>query len=254
MCISIILTRFFSPYIPLFGSSSFRLGIGTLPLMMIGIYFGPIYGFVCGFLADLIGAFLFPVGAYIFWYSLSSSLYGIIAWLVYFSTKKIKASIYIINSLLLVTFVTCLVYSLVLTNEFKVGAFKFVVNRQSISLAVVISIVFFIALFLSVYFLQAKKQNRYSSFIFINNFIVILACEILILSVFGAFIKEQVFSIKFNLGFLSSLLFLPVNLIIKTLVLNYLVNLTTPLFSNESKKATRFISSSQLRLVSLKYN
>lgn len=53
--LSVILTRYlgFSPQ-----NSSLRLSLGNIPVMLTGIVCGPLYGAICGLLADAIGCFL----------------------------------------------------------------------------------------------------------------------------------------------------------------------------------------------------
>ena len=53
--LSVVLTRYlgFSP-----SDSTTRLSLGNVPVMMTGIFCGPLYGAVCGILADTIGCFL----------------------------------------------------------------------------------------------------------------------------------------------------------------------------------------------------
>lgn len=53
--LSVVLTRYlgFSP-----SSSTVRLTLGNIPVMAAGIFCGPLYGGICGILADVIGCFL----------------------------------------------------------------------------------------------------------------------------------------------------------------------------------------------------
>ncbi len=53
--LSVVLTRYlgFSPQ-----NSNIRLSLGNIPVMMTGIFCGPLYGTLCGLLADTIGCFL----------------------------------------------------------------------------------------------------------------------------------------------------------------------------------------------------
>lgn len=76
VAVSIALSRFMSLSVPIGGAIVVRLGFGLLPVILSGVLFGPAAGFCCGFLADLIGAFLFPTGAYILPLSLTYGLAG----------------------------------------------------------------------------------------------------------------------------------------------------------------------------------
>lgn len=57
--LEIVLTRFLSV-----NTEIFKIGFGFLAVALAGWFFGPIGGMIVGGLGDLIGALLFPVGAY----------------------------------------------------------------------------------------------------------------------------------------------------------------------------------------------
>lgn len=82
VAVSVVLTRFLSPYLAIAGANSLRIGLGTVPIMIAGIVFGPVYGGVVGGAADLIGALLFPSGAYTPGFTLSAILQGVLPYLV----------------------------------------------------------------------------------------------------------------------------------------------------------------------------
>lgn len=74
IALSIIATRFLSIQTPIV-----RIGFGGVPIILAGLLFGPGWGFAVGALADLIGFFAFPTGAYFPGFTLSSGLAGAIA-------------------------------------------------------------------------------------------------------------------------------------------------------------------------------
>lgn len=80
--LSVVLSRFASIYIPLGGMPSLRLSLGNLPLILVSLICGPIWGMISGASADLIGALAFPVGAYFFGYTIDSALIGLFPWLI----------------------------------------------------------------------------------------------------------------------------------------------------------------------------
>ncbi len=78
LALSVIATRLLSIQTPLI-----RIGFGGVPIMLAGLIFGPLAGFVVGVLADLVGFFGFPAGfGYFPGFTLSSGLVGTIAPLV----------------------------------------------------------------------------------------------------------------------------------------------------------------------------
>jgi riboflavin transporter len=78
ICISIILTRYGSFRFSVFGVEVTRFGFGSLPIVLSGIIFGPIHGFIVGVLSDILGFMISPIGAYMPHFTLTSSLNGLI--------------------------------------------------------------------------------------------------------------------------------------------------------------------------------
>ena len=64
------------------------LSLIALPVMLAGIYFGPLFGGIVGFVAEGASFFMMPVGAYNPAFSLVMALIGIIAGLFYLKSKK----------------------------------------------------------------------------------------------------------------------------------------------------------------------
>jgi len=78
IALGIIFTRFASLRIPIGGIEGVRIGIGPLPVILAGIFFGPFYGFFVGAVADIVGYALSPIGPYMPHFTLTSALYGFI--------------------------------------------------------------------------------------------------------------------------------------------------------------------------------
>ncbi|MBR2902425.1 MAG: folate family ECF transporter S component [Clostridia bacterium] len=53
--VSIILTRFLVIYL----TNSIRISLGNIPIMLAGVWFGPVWGLVVGFVADFLGGTVF---------------------------------------------------------------------------------------------------------------------------------------------------------------------------------------------------
>ena len=71
--LSVVLSRFLSIQTPVT-----KIGFSFLPIVLAGVLFGPVGGALTGGLADLIGALLFPIGAYFPGYTLTAALTGAI--------------------------------------------------------------------------------------------------------------------------------------------------------------------------------
>ncbi len=71
IALEIILTRFFS-----FSIWSMRIGFGFIPIVAAGIWLGPVKGGCVAAVADIVGAILFPTGAYFPGFTLVAFLRG----------------------------------------------------------------------------------------------------------------------------------------------------------------------------------
>ncbi|MBQ5782463.1 MAG: folate family ECF transporter S component [Oscillospiraceae bacterium] len=71
IAVEIVLSRFLSISTPIT-----KIGFAFIPLSIIGMMYGPLYGGIAGALCDFIGAILFPIGAYFPGYTLTAFLSG----------------------------------------------------------------------------------------------------------------------------------------------------------------------------------
>lgn len=92
--IGIVLSQFLSIPIPP-SQTTFKIGIGYLPLMLISVFFGPFFGLISGVIQDLIGYFLWGVqtGPFHFGFVLNAILFGVLPWMM-FRVKLFKANTY----------------------------------------------------------------------------------------------------------------------------------------------------------------
>jgi len=79
---TIILTRFLSFYIPMFGTNAVRVGLGHVPVILTAILFGPVAGALVGAASDVLGTLLFSPFPYFPGFTLSAALTGVIAGLM----------------------------------------------------------------------------------------------------------------------------------------------------------------------------
>lgn len=73
IAIQVVLTRFLS-----IRTQVATIGFGFVPLAVSGMLFGPFYGFAVGGIADLLGATLWPVGAFHPGFTLTTALGGLV--------------------------------------------------------------------------------------------------------------------------------------------------------------------------------
>lgn len=72
IAVEIVLSRFLS-----IAESTIKIGFAFLPLAVAAILYGPLWGGAVGALADLLGAILFPIGAYFPGFTLTQFLAGV---------------------------------------------------------------------------------------------------------------------------------------------------------------------------------
>lgn len=85
--LSVILTRVFSVQL----TNEMRIGIGPLPIIMVGIAFGPLLGALSGLSADLIGFMINAGGQFHAGFTFSSLLTGLIPGIIAFYFLKNKS-------------------------------------------------------------------------------------------------------------------------------------------------------------------
>jgi ECF transporter S component (folate family) len=82
--LSVVLTRFASLRVAIAGVEGIRLGLGSLPNILVGIIAGPLYGAASGAISDVIGFLLSPLGGgYMPHFTLTAALSGAIPGLVF---------------------------------------------------------------------------------------------------------------------------------------------------------------------------
>ncbi|MFZ5945565.1 MAG: folate family ECF transporter S component [Bacillota bacterium] len=101
IALSVILTRFFSIKVSIGGVDGVRIGLGVMPIILAGLRSGVMQGARVGALADIIGYFLSPGGAYMPHFTVTSALNGVLPALLI--GKKEKLNPYRIFFVVLVT-------------------------------------------------------------------------------------------------------------------------------------------------------
>lgn len=89
IAISIVLKLVFEIMVPIAGFPALRINFTTIPIIITGVVFGPLAGFIVGAFSDIFCYILKPVGAFFPGFTLSSALCGFIPGIVY---KFIKSS------------------------------------------------------------------------------------------------------------------------------------------------------------------
>ena len=94
--LQVVLSRFLSIETPFV-----KIGTGFLPVMLAGSLFGPMGGLIVGGVSDLVGAILFPFGAYFPGYTLTAAYSGIVYGLLFYRKPSLVRIIiaYLITAL-----------------------------------------------------------------------------------------------------------------------------------------------------------
>lgn len=109
LAVTIVLSRFLSINTPIL-----TINFAFLPIMLSAILLGPFYSTLIAGLSDLIGALLFPFGAYFVGYTISSALAGLIYGLLLYSSKKEFTKKQLIIRLTISSFLVLLICNTVL--------------------------------------------------------------------------------------------------------------------------------------------
>ena len=156
IALSVVLSKLVSINI-----SFLRIGFGFLPIAILAILYGPVVAAVGYGLADLIGAWLFPTGAFFPGFTLSAVLTGLI-----FGFVLYKKEVTIIRALIASALV-CLVVNLLLNTwwlTFIIGkGFKVLLASRAVKEIVAIPVMALLIVAVDKYVLvHVKNRNIHS--------------------------------------------------------------------------------------------
>ena len=88
VALGVVLSRLLSyPTLSVTGNLSAMIGLGPLPIMLLAYLYGPIWGGIGALAWDMLGAFLFPIGAFDVRFSIAAFLFGVVCGLFFLFTK-----------------------------------------------------------------------------------------------------------------------------------------------------------------------
>lgn len=252
IAISVVLTRFLSPYLAIAGSNTLRIGLGTIPIIVSSIIFGPFYGGIVGAGSDVIGAIFFPAGPYNPCFTISSMLQGI---LPYFAIKlftgkpKLKmaitglalASLVIVNSVFLINNDSYKISSDLIINFNKTGKVVFIST-----LATIYSSVIVISYFIN---RKYKDKNTKSNIKIEDTFFACLINEVVINVFISSIWKMIYFDLPYlTMSFASSLILI-LNVPVKSVILFTLFIPLTKIYPYWAIKSKEVITLSDINLI-----
>ena len=217
IALGIILSRFIS--VPaLFGLPFLKVSLANSVVMFSSFYLGPFFGFLVGTLVDTLGAVLFPTGPYNPLFTIAASLTGLMPYLCYVFLRKthIEDKFPIVSTILIVLLNVLLWVFFIFNDQIysESGRTSYELYpwlKITISVvSLVLSVVFFVALYLlnkkykEKRFSRHYKINLIASSVFITYFIF----KIPVGSAVQAFILEWEFliilTVRMLTGFVTS--------------------------------------------------
>ena len=89
VAIGVVLSRLLSyPTISVSGNLSAMIGLGPLPIMLLAYLYGPLWGGIGAFVWDVLGALIFPKGAFNPMFSIAAFIFGVICGVFFLYTQK----------------------------------------------------------------------------------------------------------------------------------------------------------------------
>lgn len=89
IALGVVLSRLLSyPTLSVSGNLSAMIGLGPLPIMLLAYLYGPLWGGVGALAWDMLGALLFPIGAFNPMFSVAAFIFGVICGAFFLYTKN----------------------------------------------------------------------------------------------------------------------------------------------------------------------
>lgn len=163
IALGVILSRFVS--VPaLFGLPFLKVSLANSVVMFSSFYLGPLFGFLVGTFVDVLGALLFPTGAFNPLFTIAASLTGLMPYICYVVIRRlhIEDKIPIISIVLIVAFNVILILFLIFNDyiysESGKTAYELYLwlKISLIALSIGLSILFLVCL----YFLNKRYKNK----------------------------------------------------------------------------------------------
>lgn len=165
IAISVVLKMVFEIYIPIAGIPALRINFTDVPIMISGILFGPLWGFICGAISDILCYMIKSGGAFFPGFTLSKALVGCIPGLIYLIIKKhdklMSTNFYIINIITAFTLSIYSIYVLVSENVIQYTSNGIIYDNSPVSILTVIIAFMILALFItSPYYFKRKYEGQ----------------------------------------------------------------------------------------------
>lgn len=223
IALAVVLTRFGSFYIP--GAQFIRVGFGSIPTIVTSLVAGPIWGLVVGAGSDLIGALLFPVGAFFPGYTIDAALQGVIPYFVITLLKGRYKRQSVVASVFIATFIMVII---AFTSQYSSYRGTDLADWLRITIPVFFG-VYFLAVFTffklmsrtKTFTLAERNQKRFSLF---DIYMICLVNEVIIaMGLLGVW-NGIVFNLDWLVNAFTQALTFTVNGVVRTFLLFFILN------------------------------
>ncbi len=211
LAISIVLARVLGLIIPIAGLPALKINFSSIPLIMVGMFYGPAAGFMAGSISDVVGYMINPMGgAYFPGFTLSSALTGMIPGLIYKLLKTrgnlVRQNFNYYNAVFILIITGCLLYSFYL-KDVLVFDNGLVYNGSPLSFVYIALFLSAVAIYVALPFYFSKKTHLEKSAYSFDKIYFTVSTTQLITSLI---LNTYFLSIMFGRGFL---VFLPTRII-----------------------------------------
>lgn len=234
IAIGVILSRFFSISY-LFGLPFLKISFSPSIVMFSSFYLGPIFGLIVGTFVDVIGALIYPMGAFNPLYTIAASLTGLIPYLAYRVIEKIKIEekfpcvlTFFIVALNLFVIIFLCTHDSIYSESGKKSYELYTWLKRSLSLTfIVISIAFEIGIIFLKRKFKDKKFNKYynsyivSSSVFVTYFIFKIPVGSLVQALVMNYDFWIILVVRMMTGFLTSFVHIIIILLLLDLSLRF---------------------------------
>jgi len=188
LALSVILKIIFEIYIPLAGLPALRINITSIPIILSGMMFGPLVGFIVGGLSDILCFIIKPSGPYFPGFTIAAALTGLIPGLIFKYIKKDRRYT-LINTIIIIAISLGFIGMLFVKDVLEYSNETLYIYNNPLNIIHIILYVSLIFLYIYIPYRISKEENNLK----IDKIL------------FAVSITQLVTSVMFNTYFLSIL-------------------------------------------------
>lgn len=197
--IVIILNRI-SVMLPLFGYNSFKVSFEQLPLVFVGIFFGPFWGFWVAIVSDTLSFILNPQGAYFLGFLLSRIVITLIA--SFWFSKRIKfkdKTLYILTQILVSMIFVATLYFVLTTQKIQIQSQPYLITMP-LKIGLIVTSFCLTAFLLTMIHLLRGYKFKATSYFMTRYIMTIVMIEIIVQMLMTPLWLQTMYHIPFYLN------------------------------------------------------